>query len=111
MLLILKLDKSKDVKEVHSENIPPISVTSDISKLDKFKDFKEDIFRKILPTFFNFTLPKSFIFKDVIDEHPQNILFPRILCEKSNCEKSISIILLQSLNRHPQFSPGSCHIN
>ena len=72
-LLILKFDKSKDFKDLHPQNIPPISVASDTLKFDKFNDIKEVILRKMLPASFNFTTPKSFIFNEVIDVQLKNI--------------------------------------
>ena len=92
-------------------NIQPISETSDISKFDKSKEVKEINSRKKLPASFNLTGPKSFIFIEVNALQPINIIFPLIIFEKSNSEKSISVILLQPLNRHPQFSLASYHTN
>jgi hypothetical protein len=40
--MVLKCDKLKEVKEVQSENIPPISLTLIVLKFDKSKDFKEE---------------------------------------------------------------------
>ena len=41
-LLVLKLDKFKEVKEEHKENIKLISLTLLVLKLDKFKEVKEE---------------------------------------------------------------------
>ena len=41
-LLVLKLDKFKEVKEEQLENIPLILVTLLVLTLDKFKEVKEE---------------------------------------------------------------------
>ena len=41
-LLLLKLDKFKEVKEEQKENIPLILLTLIVLKLDKFKEVKEE---------------------------------------------------------------------
>ena len=49
MLDVLKLDKSKDVKLLQSQNIYIMFVTLDVSKLDTFKDVKLLQFLNIAP--------------------------------------------------------------
>ena len=53
----MKLDKSKDVNDLHPINIPPISVISETSKLDIFIEVKDMESRNILPASNNFITP------------------------------------------------------
>ena len=41
LLILPKLDKSKEVKFSHPLNIPPKSTIDDVSNLDKFNDVRE----------------------------------------------------------------------
>ena len=66
--LILKFDKSKEIKEVQSENIYSILFNLLFLKPDKFKDIKLEQPENISFMFFTFSQLKLDTFKSINDE-------------------------------------------